>query len=136
MPVAELGPQWGGVNRPDAWDLRQPAARLTPAVQGHDALVNGCYLGPDSTILPRQYLENAADGRGNPAISATRDDPEQLRRSITALGRYNTELGQGPAQGIAEHRTLAHQQFPGPVQHQAGLLLLRLDRNDPPRRAR
>jgi hypothetical protein len=31
--------------------------------------------------------------------AAIRDDPEQLRRSITALGRYNTELGQVSAQG-------------------------------------
>src|SRR6266404_9032747 len=74
LPVADLGNQCGGADRADAWDLRQPSARLTPAVQGHDALVNGCYLGADSTILPRQYLENAADGRGNPAISGVRDD--------------------------------------------------------------
>src|SRR5260370_15692260 len=106
--------QCGGDDRADAWDLRQPLARLTPAVQGHDALVNGCYLGADSTVLPRQYLENAADGRGNPAISATRDDPEQLRRSITALGRHNNELGQVPAQSISHNRTLTHMPFPYP----------------------
>src|SRR4030095_2527710 len=73
---------------------------------------------------------------GNPAIPVIRDDPEQLRRSITALGRHNTELGQVSAQGIAQHRTLAHQQLPGPVQHQGGLLLLRLDRDEPHRRPR
>jgi hypothetical protein len=52
-------------------------------VQGHVALVDGCYLGADGAILPR------------------RDDPEQFPRSSTALGRYNAEFGQVSAQGIA-----------------------------------
>src|SRR4029077_1686537 len=83
LPVTDLCDQSGGADRADAWDLCQPPARLTGAVQDHDALVDGCYLDADSAILPRQHLENAAHGRGHPAI---RDDPEQLRRSITALG--------------------------------------------------
>jgi hypothetical protein len=66
IPVADLCNQCGGADRADAWDLRQPAARLTRTVQGHDALVDGCYLGADSTILPRQHIENAADSRGEP----------------------------------------------------------------------
>ena len=48
-----------GANWTDAWDLRQPAARLTPTAQGHDALVDGCYLGADSAIVPRQHIEKA-----------------------------------------------------------------------------
>jgi hypothetical protein len=35
---------------------------------------------------------------------------------------------QVPAQGITQHRALAHQQLPGPMQHQGRLLLLRLGR--------
>ena len=84
-------------------------------------------------MLPRQHIEDAANGRGNPAIGTIRDDPEQLCRSIAALGRHDAEFGQVPAQGIAQHRALAHQQLPGSVEHQGGLLFLRLDRNEPHR---
>jgi hypothetical protein len=38
-----------------------------------------------------------------------------------------------PAQGITQHPALAHQQLPGPMQHQGRLLLLRLDRDEPHR---
>src|ERR1700761_9248994 len=82
IPVADLGNQCGSPGRADAWDLRQPAARLTGAVQGHDALVDGGDLGSDCAILPRQHIEDAADRRGNPAIRTIRDDPDQLCRSI------------------------------------------------------
>ena len=81
----------------------QPSARHTRAVQDYDALV--------------------ADGRRNPAIHTIRDDPEQLSCSIAALGRHNAEFGQVSAQGIAKHRALAHQQLPGPVQHQTFVLI-------------
>ena len=38
-----------------------------------------------------------------------------------------------PAYGVAQHRALTHQQLSGPVQHQGGLLLRRLDRDKPHR---
>src|SRR6516165_4746402 len=136
LPVADLGNQCGSGDRADAWDLRQPPARLTPAMQGHDAPVDGCDLDSDRVILPRQHIENVAHGRRHAAIRTIGNDPQQLRRSITALGRHDAEFGQVPAEGIAQHRTLAHQQLPGPVQHQGGLLLLGLDRDEPHRRPR
>jgi len=92
-------------------------------VQGHDALVDGCDFASDRAILPRQHIEDATHGRGKPAICTIRDDPEQLNRSIAALGRHDAEFGQVPAQGIAQHRAPTHQQLPGPLQHQGGLLL-------------
>src|SRR5258706_135207 len=46
--------------------------RLASHPRCRATLVDGCYLGADSAILPRQHLENAAHGRGHPAI---RDDP-------------------------------------------------------------
>jgi len=75
----------------------------------HNALVDGYDLRADNVILPRQHIEDAMHGRRHPAISGIRDDPEQLRRSITALGRHNAQFGQVPAQGIAQHPALAHQ---------------------------
>src|ERR1700681_1783106 len=51
-------------------------------------LSDGYYLGSDRGILPRQHIENAADGWGNPVIRTIRDDPEQISRSIAALGRH------------------------------------------------
>ena len=68
------------------------AARLRPD-EGHDAPIDGRDLGPDSAMLPGQHLKDAADGRGNPTIRTIRNDPEQLSRSITALGRHNAEFG-------------------------------------------
>jgi hypothetical protein len=53
-------------------------------------------------------------------IRTIRDDPEQLSCSIAALGRHNAEFGQVSAQGIAQHRALAHQQLPG---HQPFVLI-------------
>ena len=38
-----------------------------------------------------------------------------------------------PTYGVAQHRALTHQQLSGPLQHQGGLLLLGLDRNEPHR---
>jgi hypothetical protein len=69
-------------------------------VQDYDALVDGYDLGTNRAILVRQHIENAADGRRNPAIRTIRDDPEQLSCSIAALGRYNAEFGQVSAQGM------------------------------------
>ena len=92
-------------------------------MQDYDALVDGYDLGTNRAILVRQHIENAADGRRNPAIRTIRDDPEQLSCSIAALGRYNAEFGQVSAQGIAQHRALAHQQLPGLVQHQPFVLI-------------
>ena len=51
----------------------------------------------DRAVLPCQHIEDAADGWGNPAIRGIRDDPEQLCRSIAALGRHDAEFGQVPA---------------------------------------
>jgi hypothetical protein len=45
------------------------------------------------------------------------------RARFAALGRHNAEFGQVSAQGIAKHRALAHQQLPGPVQHQTFVLI-------------
>lgn len=131
LPVADLGDQCGGSDRADARDLRQPTARLAAAVQGHDALVDGCYLGADGTILPRQHFENAAHGEGHPAIRTTRDNPVILSNSAVPLRPLADTM---PSQGVAQHRAVAHQQLSGPVQHQGALLLLRLDRDEPPRR--
>ena len=41
-----------------------------------------------------------------------------------------------PTDGVTQHRALTYQQLSGPVQHQGGLLLLRLDRNKPHRWSR
>jgi len=87
------------------------------------------YCRASTSRMPRTAGET-------PAIRTIRDDPEQLSRSITALGRHDAEFGQVSAQGIAQHRALTHQQLPGPVQHQDSLLLLRLDRDEPHRRPR
>jgi hypothetical protein len=37
-------------------DSQHVPARFTRAVQHHDALVDGCYLGSDRAILPRQHI--------------------------------------------------------------------------------
>ena len=43
------------------------------------------------------------------------DDPEWLRCSIAALDRHDAKLRQVSAQGISQHRALAHQQLPSPI---------------------
>jgi hypothetical protein len=93
-------------------------------------------ISADGSILPRQHIEDTAHGRGYSAIPIIRDDPEQLRRSIAAFGRYDAKFGQVSAQSIAQHRALAHQQLPGPVQHQGALRLPCLDRDEPHQRPR
>jgi predicted ATPase len=52
-----------------------------------------------------------------------------------ATDRHDAEFGQVSAQGIAQHGALALA-IAGPARHQGGLLLLRLDRDEPHRRPR
>jgi len=97
LPVANLGNHSRGDNRADAWNLRQPPARLARAMPSQDALVDGSDLGSDRAVLPRQHIENAAGGRGNPVVLGVSDDAEQLSCSVAALGRHDAEFGQVPA---------------------------------------
>src|SRR5665647_3000409 len=82
---------------PPPRNLRQPLARLARAMQDKDTLVDGSNLGSDGTVLSRQHIENAADGCRKAVIRTIRDDPEQLSRSIAALGRHDAEFSQVPA---------------------------------------
>src|SRR5262252_4647463 len=123
-------------DRTDAWDLFQPPARLARPVPGHDTAVDRSDLGSNGAVLTRQHIEYPAGRWGNPAILGIGNDLEQSAGSFAALCRHDAEFGQMPPYGVAQHRALTHQQLSGPVQHQGGLLLLRLDRNKPHRWSR
>src|SRR5215831_9806807 len=60
----------------------------------------------------------------NAIILLIGNDREQLRRTVAALCRDNTELGQMPSDRIRQHRSLTNQKLPATMQHQARLLLL------------
>lgn len=66
-------------------------------MQSQNTLVDGPDLGSDRAIMPRRHIENVTDGWGNPVIRTVLDDPEQLSRSVAALGRHDAEFGQGSA---------------------------------------
>ena len=59
----------------------------------------------------------------------------QLREVGDAGVRDGSQLRQMRAQSIGEHGALAHKQGPGAMGHEDGLLLDRLDRHEPHRRA-
>jgi hypothetical protein len=71
-------------------------------MQSQDALIAGSDLSSDRAVLPRQHIENAADGWGHPDIRTIRDDPEQLPRSIAAVA-----LAQPAEHRRPQHRKLS-----------------------------
>src|SRR5262245_49593751 len=90
-----------------------------------DALLDRCYLGRHSSILASQHLEAQPRHPWNAIILLIGNDRKQLRRTVAALCRDNTELGQMPPDRVRQHRTLTNKKLPATVQHQARLLLLR-----------
>src|SRR5262249_7576255 len=132
-PVADFGNQRGGHDWADARDLLQATARFARAMPGEDTFVDWSNLGTDRAVLPCQHIEKTADRWGDPVICYVRDDAKQLTDAIASLRRHDAQFRQVPAQGVAQHRALTHQQLPGSVQHQASLLLFRLDWNKPHR---
>src|SRR6266478_8152901 len=92
-----------------------------------DTLLDGHDLCPDSRILASKDAEAEPRGRWNAIILLVCDDPEQFCRAIAALRRNNAELGHVPTDRVRQHRSLTNQKLPAAMQHQAGLLLFRID---------
>ncbi len=123
--VATIGPMPGISSSRRLASHERCQARIRP--------VDRPDLGSKGAVLPRQHIEYPAGHWRNPAVLGIGNDLKQSAGSIAALRRHDAEFGQMPAYGVAQHRALTHQQLAGPVQHQGGLLLLRLDRNKPHR---
>ena len=60
---------------------------------------------------------------------------DEIAHPASPLRDDHAELGAMAADGVDQHGALAHQQLTGPVQHEHGLPLGALDRNEPHRRA-
>ncbi len=72
---------------------------------------------------------------GNCRTIAVQHALGELHRASNTLGDHNAELGQQTAQHVAELSALANNQIPRMVQKENSLLLFRLDRDKPHRRA-
>src|SRR5215472_18540891 len=97
---------------------------------GQDALADRADLGAQGTILRCQNLENAAGRRRDPAVGTIGNNLKQLTGPVATLGRYDAQFGEMPANGVAQHGALTHQQLSGPMQHQRSLLFSGLDCNE------
>ena len=77
-------------------------------------LLDGSDLGSDGAAYCRASTSRITARRcGNPVILGIRNDLEQLGRAFAAFGRHDAEFGQMPADGVAQHRALTHQQLSG-----------------------
>lgn len=84
----------GGADRADAGDLHQPPARLTGAMLGYDALVDGCYLGADDAILPASSKLSNENADPNSGIVKEPDDAgPPISRNTDNRNRYNFNCG-------------------------------------------
>src|SRR5262249_59652712 len=98
-----------------------------------DALVNGGDFCVEGQVVARKKVETKPGNRRDPVVRLIANNLQQFSRAVAALGRDDAEFGHMPADRIRQHRALPDQQLSGPVQHQASLLFLRLDRNKPHR---
>src|SRR5215510_4131927 len=92
-------------------------------------------LGRESGILASKDIEAQARYHRDAIVLRVSNDLEQLRRTIAALGRDDTELRQMPSDRIRQHRALTHEKLSAAVEHQGRLLLFRFRRHKSHRRS-
>lgn len=133
--IADRGDNGGRRDRADTrYCSKQHHAGILLGLKPHPHLVPS-----DPQVQSDQLIaEIGQDVNGN--LRNAREVPRQnalgkLHGAANALGDHDAELRQETAQHVAELRALANDQITGPVQEQDALLLFRLDRDEPHRRA-
>src|SRR5262249_5778586 len=123
MRVGNCADQRSSDDRTDTRNPLQPAAELARTVPGLDAVVELADLTLNSLILLGESHEADPGNLGDPKFLRSVHYIEQPFEAEASARSNDAEFGQLATDSVAQHRTLAHQQLAGPVQHQSSLLL-------------
>jgi hypothetical protein len=126
MGIGDAGNQGRRDQRANARDgLKSPAQRIG-AVPGKDAPVSLQDLPLGQHELGPQRVKAFPRHRRHVLVGPLVDEPQQPLHAVAADAGHNAKLSHVSPDRIDPGRTLAHEQLPGPMQHQHRLLLLRL----------
>jgi hypothetical protein len=120
----------GGNHRADARNLGQRSADRIGASHHDQAPVEAGGLGLELSDLGDQQLQQLAGHRRDAVVLERAEGLQQLAQTGLTLRRDDPELGQGATQPVDGRRPLTDQLVAHPVQHQARLLGLGLDRHE------